>query len=107
MTPKKKKTVVLTEKNDPALFQQYGKYHIFDKTIVIEQNINELVDDTRIGNYIKNNIVARELELQLKNKKMDCLVYLLQGSNVDEVRAGIENVVSKIKNNTIFTIIDL
>lgn len=105
MTPKKKKTILLAEKNDPSIFQQYGKYHIFDKTIVIEQNINELVDDTKIENYIKNNIISRELEIQLKNKKMDCLVYLLQGSNIDEVKTGIEGIVAKIKNNTIFTIV--
>lgn len=105
MTPKKKKTILLTDNNDPAVFQAYGKYQIFDKNIVIEQNVNEFVNDTKIENYIKNNIIARELETQLKNKKMDCLVYLLQGSDMEKVKTGLEAMVAKIKNNTVFTIV--
>ena len=99
------KTILLTERNDPSEFQKYGKYQIFDKNIVIEQNVNEFVNDTKIENYIKNNIIARELEICMKNKKVNCMVYLLQGSNVEKVKSNIETMITKIKNNIVFTIV--
>lgn len=103
----KKKTIVLTNNNDPGVFEKMGKYHIFDKSIVIAQHINEFVHNTKIENYTKNIIISRELETAIKNKKYTHLVYLLQNSNGDAVKEKIQEIIKKIKNNVQYEIIIL
>jgi hypothetical protein len=106
---KKPKIIILTEQNDPTLFKQYGKYHIFDKKIVIQQSVNELSDQRTILNYVKNTIIERELNKAIKNKKIDCLVYLLQGSDAKNVEERILAMcaVAPIKNTIEVTIVFL
>lgn len=106
---KKAKTIVLTEINDPELFKPYGKYLIFDKKIIIQQSVNELPDNIQLVNYMKNGIVKRELEKAIKNKKMDSLIYLLQGSDVEMVKEKILTMCSlaPIKNTIVINMVVL
>ena len=102
---KRNKKVVLADTNDQLLFsQKYEKYHVFDKNIVIQQSINEVSSDiSTISNYIKNGIIKRELERAIKDKTYSCLIYLLQGSDQNDVRTRIEDMCnnSTIKNTIV------
>lgn len=103
---KKQKTIIITEENNPEVFKKFGKYHIFDKNIIIQQSINELSEHKSITNFVKNNIISRELEKYIKNKKYECLVYLLQGSNAETIKENIRNMctTSPIKNTMLINI---
>lgn len=90
MANKKRKVIVLTNINDESKFSKFGKFYIFNKSVVIEQNINEISDNSKISDYIKNNIIRRELELKIKDKKIDCLVYILEGTPAQAIKGKIQ-----------------
>ena len=97
-TNKRVKNVIFTENNDEHLFKSLGKYHVFDKNIVIQQNINDLLAN-KTKNYLANQIIEKELTKCLRNKKFDVLIFILQGSSVDTIMNNIiSNIYPNIKN---------
>jgi hypothetical protein len=96
----RQKTIVLSPINDPELFKKFGKFHIFDKAIILQQNVND-IPDNEIRNYVCNNIIQAELLKHVRNKKFDTLVYILQGSDPQLIRDKITSVISPAVKATI------